>query len=317
MTIVTPEPTIDRDRFGRPMVIPPNGGKKVPYQRCTSFIDVISDKWNLQKWEKRMVATGLATRADLLLSVSAHLNDKDALDRICEDAKEAAKASAAATTGTALHALTELVDRGQELPPLPESASADLAAYQAATTELSAVHIEQFMVLDSYRIGGTPDRVVKYDGKRYIADLKTGSIEWDPGKIAAQLAIYARAQTYDIATGARGRHDADLERGIIIHLPAGSGECRLYWVDLIAGWQDVILARNVREARKKKFADLCSPFGPDLLTQLQASVPLEKQIEACATADEVREVWSHHAGEWTDALTALAKKHIAKLPAHV
>jgi hypothetical protein len=41
---------------------------------------------------------------------------------------------------------------------------------------------------------------VEYGGKRYIADLKTGSIEWGTLKIAAQLAVYARSHTYDVAT---------------------------------------------------------------------------------------------------------------------
>lgn len=316
MTIVTPEPTIERDRFKRPLVKPAEGGKPVAYSRCTTFIDVISDKFNLNQWDKRMVALGLAQRPDLLLSVSAHKDDKGALNRICDDAKEAAKASAAATTGTALHALTELIDRGQDLPVLPESALADIEAYRAATAPLKHIYIEQFMVQDPLKIGGTPDRVVEYQGKRYIADLKTGSIEWDTGKIAAQLAVYARSQVYDVATGQRSRHDADIDRAIVIHLPAGEANCRLFWIDIKAGWSDVVLARNVREARKKKFRDLCSPFGADLLTVLEESVaaqPLEAQIRACTDADAVRALWAAHEGEWTDDLTATAKDHITTL----
>ena len=121
------------------------------------------------------------------------------------------------------------------------------------TGELHHVRVEQFMVLDDLKVGGTPDRVVDYTGGCYIADIKTGGIECGIVKIAAQLAVYAHANTYNIATGARGEHDADLDRGLIIHLPAGEACCRLYWVDLRAGWEAVQLAGEVRALRRLKF----------------------------------------------------------------
>ena len=342
MTIVTPAPAIDRDRYGRPLVVPPGGGKPVAYTRCTTYIDVLDDKFNLQKWMQRMVALGLASRPDLLLSVSAHREDKRELDRICESAREAAAASAAATTGTALHALTELIDRGQELPAgLPPNVLASLDAYKAATADLKATHIEQFCVQDHLKIGGTPDRVVKYQRKSYIADLKTGSIEWGILKIAMQLAVYARSHTYDVATGERGEHDADRTRGLVIHLPAvedpADARCDLHWVDIEQGWHAVTVARQVREKRAIKFGDLVTPFGADLTTQLEQSVTqaqakqeqatkdeqvvaaivtkadLAKQIRACTTPDAVRDLWAAHAGEWTDELTETARAHVAGL----
>lgn len=322
MSIVTPPPAVDRDRWGRPYVVPPNGGKRVAYTRCTTFIDVLEDKFNLQKWMQRMVALGLASRPDLLLSVSAHREDKKQLDKICEDAREAAAASASATTGTALHALTELIDRGQDLPPgLPANVMASLDAYVEATKDLSATHIEQFCVLDALKVAGTPDRVVAYKGQRYIADLKTGSIEWGVLKIAMQLAVYARCSTYDIATGERGIHGADLTKGLIIHLPAvedpKDAVCTLYWVDLVEGWNAVLLARQVRDKRSLKFADLATPFAGALeaaVSMEPAPPTLADQIAACTTDEAVRALWAAHASEWTDDLTEIAKAHLTKLP---
>lgn len=328
MTIVTPPPAIDRDRYGRPLVVPPNGGKAVAYTRCTTYIDVLEDKYNLQKWMQRMVALGLASRPDLLLSVAAHKDDKTQLDRICTDAREAASASAAATTGTALHALTELIDRGQELPPLPDQVQADLESYRAATVDLKATHIEQFCVLDTLKIGGTPDRVVDYNGTRYIADLKTGSIEWGVLKIAMQLAVYARSKTYDIASRKRGLHEADTSRGIIIHTPAGQGTTSLHWVDIEAGWYAVQVAGDVREKRKLKFNDLTEPFGetlplsgvkvpgsPSNTSMLREKSDLATAIRACSSADSVRVLWAEYEQVWDDDLTAIATQHITSLPA--
>ena len=313
MTIVTPPPTIARDRYGRPMVVPPAGGKPVAYTRCTSYIDVIEDKFNLQKWMQRMVALGLASRPDLLLSVTAHRDDKKQLDRICDDAREASAASAAATTGTALHALTELIDRGDTLPVIPDTATADLNAYRTATADLKAVHIEQFCVLDTLQIGGTPDRVVSYQGRRYIADIKTGSsVDWGALKIAMPLAIYARSHTYHPGTHERGIHEADTRRGIVIHLPAGTATCTLHWVDLDVGWEAVKVATKVREQRRIKAADLYTPFGPTLTPAKR--IDLYAAIDRCLTADGVRNLWAEHADEWTDDLTAHATAHITTLP---
>lgn len=325
MTIVTPAPEIGRDRYGRPLVVPTNGGKPVAYTRATTYIDVLEDKYNLQKWMQRMVALGLASRPDLLLSVSAHREDKRQLDRICDDAREAAAASAKATTGTALHALTELIDRGQPLPEgLPANVLASLDAYKAATADLKPVHIERFCVQDKLKVGGTPDRILRLGRKKqlYIGDIKTGSIEWGVLKIAMQLALYSRSRLYDIATGERTYHEADTTRGLIIHLPAvedpADARCELHWISLEEGWNAVLVARDVREKRALKFRDLTEPYAADVTTPAApepAAPSLEDQIKACATADDVRALWAAHESEWTDALTTAAKAHITSLPA--
>jgi hypothetical protein len=296
------------------MVIPPQGGKPVAYTRCTTFIDCIEEKTALVNWQKRMVAIGLSQRPDLLLAVAAtDLQNKAGINALCEQAMEAAKAKAGATTGSALHSLTERIDRGEEVGPVPTDFLPDLAAYTEATQGLKHLLIEQFCVLDTKKIGGTPDRVVRYKGRRYIADLKTGSVELGALKIAMQLAVYARSNTYNIVTGERGVHGAEVDKGLIIHLPAGTGTCELLWVDLIEGWRAVQVAQRVREARKVKFKDLVTPFE----SAQPVAAPLDSwvvaAIEACTTADEVRAVWKANAATWTDELTAKAKDHIATL----
>lgn len=266
MTFTQPTSTINRDRFGRPLVIPPDGGKAIPYTRCTTYVDCLEDKFNLQKWQQRMVAIGLADRPDLLLAVAAHRDDKKHLGRICDDAIEAARGSAAATTGTALHSLTEVVDRGQELPVVPDDARRSIDAYQQTTSGMTHLAIEQFCVLDDLQIGGTPDRVVTFDGRNYIADVKTGSLKWGAGKIAQQLAVYSRCQAYDVETGQRtALPQVDQDRAIVIHLPAGEGRCDLYWIDIRLGWEAVQLAGRVRAFRKFARNGLLEPFGQESL----------------------------------------------------
>lgn len=306
MTISPIAPELPRDRYGRPLVKPVDGGKPVPYTRCTTYVDCLDDKFNLQKWQQRMVATGLAQRPDLLLAVSTAGDDKRKLDQICDGAREHAGASAAATTGTALHALTEAIDRGQDLPPVPEAYLADLEAYKRATAELEAVHIEQFSVVDDLKIGGTSDRVVTdRDGRLRIADVKTGSIQWGMGKIAMQLAVYAHSVGYDFQTGKRfDLGDIDTTTGIVIHLPAGKGTCELVEVDLTAGWEAVQLATQVRAWRSRK------DLSHSRLTKVDQPNPLvdrlANEIATAMRVDDLSRLWTNNQQAWTPDLTALA-----------
>lgn len=251
---------VPRDRWKRPLIVPPGGGEMVPYTRCTTLVGAIDDTHGLMAWKSRMTAIGLSERPDLLLSVVANKTDKRELDVITEKAMEAAQAGAAANTGSALHILTETVDRGEELPPLPDTARRDLDAYKRATAHLEPVAIEKFVVQDTLRAAGTTDRIYRLGGQLYIGDTKTGSIELGILKIAAQLATYANSFGYDIADGSRHDLGVSLDWGLIVHLPAGKADCSIHWVNLRVGWHAAQLAYTVREIRKNKFKNLTAPF---------------------------------------------------------
>ena len=243
---------IARDRYGRPMVVPPKGGKAVPYTRTTTVAGSLDDGTALVAWKLRMAAAGLTLRPDLLLAASAARDNKLEMDKLVEDAMEAAGATSAATIGTAIHTLTEKHDRGEDLGVIPEDYVADIQAYDAATKHFENIFIEQFCVLDKYKIAGTPDRIVKYKGELFISDLKTGSISY-PNKIAMQLAVYAHGLPYDPATAVRGSWGGvNQDKGIIVHLPAGNGKCELHFVDIKQGWKGIELAMKVRTFRDAK-----------------------------------------------------------------
>jgi hypothetical protein len=249
---------IQRDRYGRPLIIPPVGNKPVAYTRATTIANSLDDASALTAWKMRMAAIGLTVRSDLLLAINAAQDDKMAINRYIEDAMEVAGASKAATIGTALHAFTEKIDLGQDLGPVPNQWAGDLIAYQNATKKLNNIFIEQFSVLDKYKVAGTPDRVVEYNGERFIADIKTGRID-HPNNIAIQLAIYANGLPYDVATATRGTWgEVNKDKAIIIHLPAGTGMCKLVWIDIAEGWRGLQFAIKVRKWRDKK--GLATPF---------------------------------------------------------
>lgn len=174
--LTAPASAFDRDRWGRPMVVPPLGGKAVAYTRCTTFVSALEDTTGLAKWQQRKVAQGLCSRPDLLLAIASlddpERADKSALGRICEQALEAAQHKVAATTGTALHKFCERLDFGVSLGNVPPHLVDDVKAYQLATEVLEVVGVETFTVQDHYRIGGTFDRLVKVNGVLTIGDLK-------------------------------------------------------------------------------------------------------------------------------------------------
>jgi hypothetical protein len=248
---------IERDRYGRPLVRTAKGGKPVAYTRATTIANSLDDPAALTAWKMRMAAIGLTVRSDLLLAINASQDDKMAINKYIEDAMEVAGASKAATIGTALHTFAEKLDLGQEVN-VPNEWAGDLIAYRNATQKLNKIFIEQFCVLDKYKIAGTPDRVVEYKGERFIADIKTGRID-HPNNIAIQLAIYAHGLPYNIATATRGSWgDVNKDKAIIIHLPAGTGQCKLVWIDIAEGWKGVQFAMKVRQWRDKK--GLATPF---------------------------------------------------------
>lgn len=313
---------LPRDRWGRPMVVPPDGKKPVAYTRCTTFVGCLEDTYNLSLWQQRMVALGLADRPDLMLAVAAHRDDKRRMNELIDQAREAATANAAATTGTALHTLTERVDRNEPLGVIPAAYTADLTAYRDATSALTVEAIEQFRVQDDLRIGGTTDRIFQYQSRYYIGDVKTGSVEWGMGKIAMQLGTYANSTPYSWTTKQRTPDPwpIDLDHGIVIHLPAGQGKCELLWVDIAAGWKAVTeLAAPVRAWRARK--NLAEPFTPSPTTLTVVPDPVVPDPRAelaagqqrtgfvadaglAATIDELTQIWRDAtiAGQWTDEL---------------
>lgn len=317
MKLSTPAAPIPRDRYGRPLVAPKDAGKPVPYTRVTTYISCIEDTYNLQKWMQRQVALGVASRPDLLLSVQAHRDNKAELDRICDAAREAAASSAAATIGTALHALTEALDRGEELPPLPAGATASIEAYRQALDGIKIRAIETFGVLDSLKVAGTADRILQIGKHRYIADIKTGSVDYGALKIAMQMAIYARCTPYTVENGRGEPTGADFQKGILIHLPAtdtpGEARCELKWVDLDVGWNAVLLAKRIREARAMRKEAIYTDFATAPKWTLEDEwAAIRAAIDQATDPNTVREFWEP---SWPAELVAYAKARVQTLEA--
>jgi hypothetical protein len=277
---------IPRDRHGKPLIAKPGCGAPIyegkqknvkAYFRASKFGEVLEDQTNLTLWKIRMAMHGLTKRPDLYEQVQrTPLEDKVILNRIAEDAIEAAGGAAAANVGTALHTLTEALDRGEEVGVVPPAYAADLDAYVEQTRRFRMLHIERFMVCDELQVAGTPDRlhVGKYsespefygEPALQVGDLKTSNsnIAYQGMKFAIQLGIYAHSEFYNPLTGERESPGiVDQNVALVYHMPAGSGTCELIEVDVSSGWEMALLARQVRQARNQ---------GRRLLTKVETAV---------------------------------------------
>lgn len=316
---------IPRDRWGRPKIQAPDGSYVEPYTRASTLGGALEDQTNLGEWRKRVVAYGMARRRDLILAAAAvetwdAPEDKKRLADIAEQATQHAQANAAATIGTALHALTDRLDRGLEIPDVGEDRYA-LQAYQATMAHFTVHAIEQFIVCDQLKTAGTTDRVLSPRGimfapdgtkitpdDRLIDDTKTsGTADYFGIKFAVQLAVYANGVPYQHG---RGRYDwpddvaPRTDWGLIMHVPSGGSSAQLYWVNLRLGWELAELAVQVREWRKHKGLVVSASLPVDLMGLIE-SQPAGPGLRAT-----FERLWTEHAALWGPEHTEAVKRRL-------
>lgn len=269
-TTVSGQPDPDRDRWGRYVM------QGQSYTRATTFAKMGSNTFAIGQWQERNVIVGLTKRPDLLalaegLEVKRH---RDQLNKIAEQAKDAAGQKIAANLGTAYHAFTERLDAGLiQLADVPEKYRRRVQQYAQTVhgaglitrpewiERTTAVTAE--MVAAPVPVAGTLDRIFRLpDGSLVIGDLKTGSsLEYGMAEIEVQLALYAhgvnRFGLFDWNTKTWQPVNAmgDTVRtdfAIVIHLPADGDGCKLIRVDLERGWERARLRGQIQFDQKAK-----------------------------------------------------------------
>lgn len=265
------------DRWKRYRLPHPETGKAGGFTRATTFAKSISDTFALNQWALRMAGDGLVQRPDLLMQL-ASASDNQAKNRVMEQAKDAAGAKVGANLGTALHAFSEAVDRGEQ-PNIPPPYRPHMAAYTALMEQygLEVIEIEKVVLCQTYGIAGTLDRIVRFTkdvtvelvgggtytfkkGTLAILDLKTGKdLSYGWLEISIQLAVYAQAETIwdkEKLAWSPMYPEIDKEVALVVHLPATApGEtvkATMYALDISKGWRFADLCAEVRAARKEK-----------------------------------------------------------------
>jgi hypothetical protein len=306
-----------RDQWGRYLLPDPATGRERAWTRATTLASTLADTYGLSRWQMRMVAKGLGMRPDLLaLAAAAHVDDKTTLDRVASDAKEAAGSSAGANSGTAVHAFTEAVDRGEE-PSVPEPWAADIRAYRdtmaAHRIARDPAWIERITVCPELGVAGTFDRILLLpDDRLVIGDVKTGrDLSYSWCEISVQLALYAHASHMWHVDRWEPMPSLDQTEAVVIWLPVGQARCELHSVNIVDGWAMARVAFEVRKwrARRNLARQLVAPG--EVLDKMRRSLSAkqaQRQIATAGSVDELIEIWTQAdaAGWWTSELTAAA-----------
>jgi hypothetical protein len=263
------------------------GGDWVPggLQSMTNLAGSISDTRALGIWEIEQILIGLGLRlagSDDLCSelreivLAAWVNEYDfqnikaypelkaALADIAERAKDASGANAARDKGIRMHdhweehSKTQLFSGDEEDQRLTRMV-AELV--DAAGFELMPDLTERTVRNLAVKAAGRFDNILRHrkTGELYIADLKSKAKPfWSFLEIDGQLAGYANAEWMlrsCMTEYLRGPvHYVNLQYGVVLHMPSrpdenGSQEPRLRKADLVTGWKNMQLARQVCDAR--------------------------------------------------------------------
>lgn len=298
-----------RDRWGRYLWVPANGGKLTGHTRVTTVAKALDDGGGLAPWKSTLSICGTIMRRGLRSQWEALMAETDAdpwyagaeskarCKKLVEECAAAGGANERRDTGTSLHTLTALADAGRTPTHVTEETEADLRAYRnglaAAGVTIMPHWIETPVVLDDHRVAGVFDRLAMVSDfpRPMIADLKCGAdLSYSWTQIAVQLGAYANASAvYRQGDAEDGSEDVrepmpevDRDNGLIMWLNAGTGRLELFLVDLQAGWEAFQHSMWAREWRK---AQVARPLAEGGWTR----VPVEEELAASLEALSSRE----------------------------
>lgn len=328
-------------------------GKEVdgwPYQRTTTFIDVLEGKFTLEKWKMRQVIRGLMLKEALQVKASSAFDSDAELDDIAERALEAADSAKGADMGSGVHDVTERIDRGDSDVIVHPSIKPVVEAYRelVEAERLTIREIECHIAVDGVAttktargISGTFDRIVEVSEvcpvcgtNRRVLDLKTTkptSFPYDFRKIPMQLACYASGVRYDANTGERTPLNVCQCTGLVVHLPLTEDKpyaAALYLADLTSGRRGLVLAHEVwnwrgldglmirAPERRPDTATSTSP-GPSGTPPVPGGPDIFGLITVAADRDNLLGLRNHFMAEglWTAEHDQAAKRRVEELQA--
>lgn len=268
-----------RDRWGRYLIPDPETGKQRSWVRATTIAKTLDDPYNLTKWKLRQAIKGVASRPSIAAGVNAAQDDKHELDRLAEQALEAAGSNEARELGTNLHRILELVNRGKLDPrdvhsPWDADVSAYLDALRANSLTVDRRYVEVVLLNSTLGIAGTADNLlVDHENRHVVADNKTGAyvgwLSW-----AVQFAIYATA-THIYRPGTDTLEpvpDIRQDHTLAIHCPAGAGRTVIEPLSVPVGYDALLMALEVRRTRAldKRPKIVATTWQPPILEVLPA-----------------------------------------------
>jgi hypothetical protein len=265
-----------------------------PSKSASGAAKITADDFALEQWEKRMVAVGMTVRPDLAERVAVDLTNREAIQAVCDDAKEAAKANNAANRGSQRHRVLELTLLGQTDEFVTEQQRQDGRILDRTLDRYSLEpmldRVEQFVVWPQIPICGRYDCILKYGGTPAMFDLKSGRSAVDyPHSTVTQLALYAYAPKTSKTITRKGDSwmcedwttmpdGMDLDVGYVILVGDDDEVGTLYALDLKHGYRAATAAMEIVAWRREH------NYGRNL------AQPVVPATEALAEAEAAPEV---------------------------
>jgi len=290
-----PTPLDFRRANGAPMVVRPDDPTKWDrYSRPSGWGSDLDDESNLVTWKIDRAMEGVASDPSICAIVASNLGNKQGAKERRERAIQRGRGDEAADIGTALHKMTERVERADGFCA-PEPYASDIAEYLTCLDHagLTSEYIECHLVNDEMRAAGTADRIYRahrplmvpgFDvivpGQFILGDLKTGKrLDYSLPGFAIQLALYCDAVFYDVATNVRSPLPDNMRTDValLVHMPAGQINCEFHWIDLQVGREGAEIVRRVRAWRKRD--DFTQPFRyPPSDEEALLTTPMEQLV---------------------------------------
>lgn len=316
-------PDGDRDRFGRYQLPDPEGKatKRLAFTRATTGAKTLEDTYNLHAWDVRQVVTGLHTQPELLEQFPEfgdYSEQRNALERIADQARIEAGSADSSEFGTALHAWLEAVDQYHcEVSDVPAIFRPKVEKYMEMRAEwgigVPEKMVERIVWHRASGFVGTFDRIYTLaDDTRVIGDVKTSKdLKYSYMSISAQLALYADAEFMLAEDGQSWEPMPAVSDpfALVAWVPSNATHAEPVAIDLSIGRRVIDLSLAVREMRKE--APKAARLDLDEWVPRPGGDTLKDKVMAAGSQDELAELYERHADEWTDELTALGFKAIA------
>lgn len=306
-----------------------------------------SDDYNIRMWSERMIGIGLATEPEgrnLRENIAAHVDDKQTVNDICEQAKKVAQAHLKADRGTQKHRVLELILLDQEHLLITDQQRADAEILKRTMDRYKLTPVgdltEQFVCYTREDIGaitgyddpgfslaGRFDAVLDFEnaeGIRVLVDLKSGinAVKY-PHTTLCQLSLYTNAPRISFGN----RHGSfkceitewstmpdDLNHDVAyVLLVENDGKVgTLHELDIQHGWRSAVHTLSINAWRKQldesRGAVREVPFDP-FIEKVRGPKTLAQLINEAGTRTALRTIWkiAKSEGLLTDAVQETLK----------
>ena len=190
----------------------------VMYPGVTGILKVLDKSGPLMAWASRMTAEAAISLLPSLPALLETSGPEGAVKALT--ARSAWKNEEARDLGTDVHAMADLLNRGEALPPMSETTMKRVDAYERWwRTSGWVLRCSEGMLVNTVKgYGGTLDLLCyDRDGRTVLADIKTGKGVYH--ETALQLAAYGDAEWLETGDGAIYAMP-EVHRYAVIHVTA-------------------------------------------------------------------------------------------------